>query len=76
MSNQVVSFKDEQGKSVKYEIRDQLLVNGREYILMSPEEDKREVSVYKLSFNNGQEELDLIENEKEVTMIKSVSKKI
>ncbi|MHC1681605.1 MAG: DUF1292 domain-containing protein [Clostridiaceae bacterium] len=76
MSNQVVSFKDEQGKSVKYEIRDQLLVNGREYILMSPEEDKSEVSVYKLSFNNGQEELDLIENEKEVTMIKSVSKKI
>lgn len=76
MPNKIVNFRDEDGNKVQYEIRDQVLVNRREYIIMSPTTDSSQVDVYKLSFNQGQEELELIENEKELNMVKSVSHKI
>jgi len=76
MPNKIVNFRDEDGNKVQYEIRDQVLVNRREYIIMSPTTDNSQVDVYKLSFNQGQEELELIENEKELNMVKSVSHKI
>lgn len=76
MPNKIVAFRDEEGNRVQYQIRDQLLVNRHEYLLMSPTNDESAISVYKLSFNQGQEELELIENDTEINMVKSVSQKI
>lgn len=76
MSNRIVAFKDESGNRVEYEILDQLLVNRREYLIMSPPSNHADIDVYQLTFNKGQEELQLVENETEINMVKSVSHKI
>lgn len=76
MSNRIVAFKDESGNKVEYEILDQLLVNRREYLIMSPPSNHSDIDVYQLTFNKGHEELLLVENETEINMVKSVSHKI
>lgn len=71
--NNVVAFKDENGKRIEYSVLDQVLVNKSEYVLMSPLTDKENISVYKISFKSGQEELDIIENKSEIAMVKTAS---
>lgn len=71
----IMSFRDEQGNKVDYEILDQVLVNKTEYVLMSPVEDFSQVEVYKINFDkNWNESLEVIENEKELSMVKQVTK--
>lgn len=71
----IMSFRDEKGNKVDYEILDQVLVNKTEYVLMSPVEDSSQVEVYKINFDkNWNESLEVIENEKELSMVKQVTK--
>ncbi|MBV1819296.1 DUF1292 domain-containing protein [Clostridium cochlearium] len=76
MASRTYSFRDEQGNLVKYVVKEYLSLNENEYILMSPEVDTSQVEVYKFSFINGDEALELVENNEELNQIKSASKVI
>lgn len=72
--NSIMSFKNEDGKSVKYKILDELIVNKAGYLLMAPVESLNEVDVYKLKFDKHMnEQLLLVENENEITAVKKAS---
>ena len=72
--NSIMSFKNEDGKSVKYKILDELIVNKAGYLLMAPVEALNEVDVYKLKFDKHMnEQLLLVENENELTAVKKAS---
>ncbi|WP_426349208.1 DUF1292 domain-containing protein [Alloiococcus sp. CFN-8] len=72
--NSIMSFKNEDGKSVKYKILDELIVNKAGYLLMAPVEALNEVDVYKLKFDKHMnEQLLLVENENEITAVKKAS---
>ena len=76
MASRTYSFRDEQGNLVKYVVKEYLSLNENEYILMSPEVDTSQVEVYKFSFINGDEALELVEDNEELNQIKSASKVI
>ncbi|WP_027632149.1 DUF1292 domain-containing protein [Clostridium hydrogeniformans] len=70
MKNKIYSFRDENGNLVNYTVKEHLLINKNDYVLMCPENDASHIEAYK--FTN--DSLELIENEKELSMIKSISK--
>lgn len=74
MPSRTYSFRDEQGNLVKYVVKEYLSLNKNEYILMSPEVDTSQVEVYKFDFINGNEALELVENNEILDKIKSLSK--
>lgn len=74
MASRTYSFRDEQGNLVKYVVKEYLSLNKNEYILMSPEVDTSQVEVYKFNFINGNEALELVENNEVLDKIKSLSK--
>lgn len=74
MPSKTYSFRDEQGNLVKYVVKEYLSLNDDEYILMSPQVDTSQVEVYKFNFINGNEALELVENNDELTKVKSLSK--
>jgi len=74
MNKKVYSFRNEDGDLVKFTVQEYLSLNHKDYVLMSPEEDKSLVQVYKFNFQNGNESLELVENDNELSQIKSVSK--
>ena len=72
--NSIMSFKNEDGESVKYKILDELIVNKAGYLLMAPVEALNEVDVYKLKFDKHMnEQLLLVENENEISAVKKAS---
>lgn len=72
--NQVISFRDENGKRVEYLILEQKLICGEEYVAMAPKEDKNHIELFKIKFDKDwNETLDSIESEKEINMFKQVS---
>lgn len=73
MKGKVYSFRNEEGELVKFTVKEFLTVNSNDYVLMSPEEDTSEVDVYKFSIVNGNEALELIEGEDELSAIKEAS---
>ncbi|AVP55467.1 hypothetical protein K144313037_16150 [Clostridium tetani] len=74
MPSRTYSFRDEQGNLVKYVVKEYLSLNENEYILMSPQVDTSQIEVYKFNFINGNEALELVENDEELNKIKSLSK--
>ena len=72
--NSIMSFKNEDGKSVKYKILDELIVNKAGYLLMAPVEALNEVDVYKLKFDKHMnEELLSVDDKSEIEMVKKAS---
>ncbi|WP_300258282.1 DUF1292 domain-containing protein [Clostridium sp.] len=72
--NQVVSFRDENGKKIEYLILEQKLICGAEYVAMVPKNDKTHVELFKINFDKDwNETLDSVESEKEINMFKQVS---
>ncbi|WP_315118364.1 DUF1292 domain-containing protein [uncultured Clostridium sp.] len=76
MSAKSYSFKDENGNSVKYNVKEFLSVDKKEYVVMSPEDNAANLEVYKFSMQDGNECLELVENEQELSQVKSASKLI
>ncbi len=74
--NKVYSFMNEKGDLVNYTVKEYLSLNNTDYVLMSPENNASLIEVYKFTFENGNEALDLVNNEKELTAVKSASKVI
>ena len=72
--NQVVSFRDENGKKIEYLVLEQKLSCGAEYVAMAPKNDKTDVELFKINFDKDwNETLDSVESEKEINMFKQVS---
>ncbi|MGG7154332.1 DUF1292 domain-containing protein [Clostridium perfringens] len=72
--NQVVSFRDENGKKIEYLVLKQKLICGAEYVAMAPKNDKTHVELFKINFDKDwNETLDSVESEKEINMFKQVS---
>lgn len=74
MSEQIVSFRDENGKKVEYVVLEQRLVCGEEFVAMAPKNHKEEIELYKIKFDKDwNETLNAVESEKEMNMFKQIS---
>lgn len=74
MSAKTYSFRDEDGNLVTYTVKEMLAIDKQEYVVMAPETDRSSLEVYKFSMQNGNECLELVDNQQELSKIKSVSK--
>lgn len=72
--NKVMSFIDENGQKLQYEILEELIVNKAGYMIMCPKNNKNDISIYKLIIKKSGEELDLVEDSKVIDLVKSNSK--
>ncbi|MEW8954917.1 DUF1292 domain-containing protein [Clostridium sp.] len=70
MQNKFYSFRDEDGNLVNYTVKEHLLMNKNEYVLMCPENDTSHIEVYRFADDS----LELVDDDKELSMIKSISK--
>lgn len=69
-----MTFTDDEGKKIKYEILDQKLINKTEYVAMAPVDNKSDVEVYKIKFDkNWNETLIHVESQAELDMVRQVS---
>lgn len=72
--NKTYSFRDENGELIKYTVKEHLLINQKDYVIMSPESNTSDLEVYKFTMDSDGESLELVENDKELSMIKSQSR--
>lgn len=74
MSEKTMKFTDDLGNKVEYEILEQKLINNTEYVAMAPINNKNNVEIFKIAFDDKwNETLIQVESEKEVNMVKQVS---
>lgn len=70
-----MTFTDDQGKKVDYAILEQQLINKTEYVTMAPVNNKSDVEVFKIKFDDKwNETLIQVESESELNMVRQVSK--
>ena len=76
----VMSFKNEDGEKIDLEVVAKIYLEEKEYILLSPIEDegKDEIDTfsYRVDIEDGQEVLNMVENEEEFIRIKKEYKKL
>lgn len=74
MNQKIMSFNDENGNKVDYEILEQKLICGNEYVAMAPVKDKSHIEIYKIKFDKQwNESLSEVESQTEIDMFKEVS---
>lgn len=70
-----MTFTDDQGNKVEYSILEQQLINKTEYVTMAPVNNKSDVEVFKIKFDDKwNETLIQVESESELNMVRQVSK--
>lgn len=70
-----MTFTDDQGNKVEYAILEQQLINKTEYVTMAPVNNKLDVEVFKIKFDDKwNETLIQVESESELNMVRQVSK--
>lgn len=69
MKGKVYSFRDEDGNLVNYTVKEHLLINKSDYVIMCPENDTSHMEVYKFT----DDALELVENQTELSSVKSAS---
>lgn len=70
-----MTFTDDQGNKVEYAILEQQLINKTEYVTMAPVNNKSDVEVFKIKFDDKWNETLLqVESESELNMVRQVSK--
>ena len=74
MKDKVYSFRNEIGDLLSYIVKEQLSVNSNDYIIMTPEKNKSKIEVYKYNYDENNEALELVDDEKTIKMLKTVSK--
>ncbi len=76
----VMSFKNEDGEKIDLEVVAKIYLEEKEYILLSPIEDegKDEIDTfsYRVDIEDGQEVLNMVEDEEEFIRIKKEYKKL
>lgn len=75
---EVMSFKDEEGNKVDFEAIARIFLGEQEYLLLSPiDEESEDIFAFRIDLNEeGNEELNLVEDEKEFEAIKKEYKKL
>lgn len=69
-----MTFTDENGEKVDYTILDQLLINSKEYVVMAPVGNEKNIEIYKMLFDAKlNESLEAVENENEISMVKKAA---
>lgn len=69
-----MTFLDDEGKKIDYEILEQKLINKVEYVTMAPVNNKSDVEVFKIKFDKDwNETLIQVESENELNMVRQVS---
>lgn len=69
-----MTFLDDNGQKVDYQILEQKLINKTEYVTMAPVNNKAEVEVFKIKFDKDwNETLEQVESENELNMVRQVS---
>lgn len=70
-----MTFTDDQGNKVDYAILEQQLINKTEYVTMAPVNNKSDVEVFKIKFDDKwNETLIQVDSENELNMVRQVSK--
>lgn len=74
MSQKIMSFNDENGNKIDYEILEQKLICGKEYVAMAPVDNKSNIEIYKIIFDKDwNETLSEVDSPNEINMYKQVS---
>ena len=74
MSQKIMSFNDENGNKMDYEILEQKLICGKEYVAMAPVDNKSNIEIYKIIFDKDwNETLSEVDSPNEINMYKQVS---
>ncbi|MNI55109.1 MULTISPECIES: DUF1292 domain-containing protein [Clostridium] len=69
-----MTFTDENGEKVDYTILDQLLINSKEYVVMAPVGNEKNIEIYKMLFDAKlNESLEAVESESEISMVKKAA---
>lgn len=69
-----MTFTDENGDKVDYTILDQVLINSKEYVIMAPIENEKNIEIYKMHFDHKlNESLEAVESESEISMVKKAA---
>lgn len=74
MQQKIMTFHDENGNKIDYQILEQKLINKTEYVAMAPVNNKNDIEVFKIKFDKDwNETLIQVESEKELDMVRQVS---
>lgn len=74
---QIMSFRDEDGNKVDLEAVARIYVETKEYLLLAPlEEETDDVFVFRVDNKDGNEELNLVEDDEEFLAVKKEYKKL
>ncbi|GAA0078303.1 hypothetical protein UT300005_26820 [Clostridium sp. CTA-5] len=77
---EIMSFKDEEGNKVDFEAIARIFLEKQEYLLLSPldnNEEESDIFAFRIDKNeDGNEELNLVEDDKEFEDIKKEYKKL
>ena len=74
MKDKIYSFRNENGDLLSYIVKEQLSVNSNDYIIMTPEKNKSKIEIYKYNYDENNEGLALVDDEKTIKMLKTISK--
>ncbi|MBW6409132.1 DUF1292 domain-containing protein [Clostridium weizhouense] len=76
----IMSFKDEEGNKVDFEAIARIFLEKQEYLLLSPldnNEEESDIFAFRIDKNeDGNEELNLVEDDKEFEAVKKEYKKL
>ena len=68
---QIMSFKDENGDKIDLEAVARIFLEEQEYLLLSPlDEETEDIFVFRIDVVDGQEELNMVEDDKEFIAVK------
>lgn len=71
----VMTFLDENNNKIDYEILEQVLICGSEYVALAPVKSHEKIELFKIKFDKDwNESLEEVSSEKEINMFKQVSK--
>lgn len=74
---EIMSFRDEEGNKVDFEAVARIFLEEQEYLLLSPlEENCEDLYVFRVDIVDGNEELNLVEDDKEFIAVKKEYKKL
>lgn len=75
---QIMTFLDESGNKVQFEAIARIYLEDKEYLLLTPVEDKdsEDIYVFRIDEVDGKQELNLVEDDKEFTAVKKEYNKL
>lgn len=75
---QIMTFLDESGNKVQFEAIDRIYLEDKEYLLLTPVEDKdnEDIYVFRIDEIDGKQELNLVEDDKEFIAVKKEYNKL